>query len=251
MELVLGTANFGQAYGRKAVEAISPREIMMEAMNQMIVYLDTSMNYGMAPEIIDEFQQDVSFPSYPFRVIVKVVNNLQVELAMKMGNVHAILAHGIKAWGEVGTTLLERVPPNIKVGASLYKPSEIEGLYGANIQIIEFPYNIVDQSWASFLPALRRRRIETIARSVFLHGTLWENNLKGIPLAYMSFNMVKNNPFVDKLIVGPITKEELIAICTIPDLEVNYEHLSNPGSKKWIQPIAKQDPSLPLWKDGH
>lgn len=245
MNLVVGTANFNQPYGRKQTKA-NGVAVLSKAAQLGIDMIDAAGNYG---EYIDlDFWQDLS---NSFKVIYKVATIEQLEWALNTTkNVYAIMAHGIDAWLKLGHIMSNSIPPNIKVGVSLYDPKELEQTFPSVLQIVEIPINLVDQRWIPLLPHLRLRRIEVIARSMFLQGALFETSWKGYPLALYSYNMVRANPGVDRIIVGVDTPEQLEAIVNYPELEVDYEHLSNNRSKKWLKPIAKQ--SLPLFerKDG-
>lgn len=234
MVIVIGTANFNMPYGRKEWKA-DPESILDKARSLGINYLDGSFNYGYYgdPQIYSGFKW-----------IVKVANEKQLMYALENNdeNTYAIMAHGYKVWGKLGHMMVSLVPTDIKVGVSLYNPKEFEGLW-PNVQIIEFPMNIVDVSWMPYLPLLHAKRIETVARSLFLHGTLFDIEWKGYPLAHFSFNMVRNS-LVDKIILGVDTPEQLETIANYPTLEVDYEHLSNRGSKKWLSKATEKVLSL-------
>jgi hypothetical protein len=240
MNLVIGTANFNRPYGRKQVKADGV-QILSKAAQLGVDMIDVSGNYGDYYDL--DFWQDLVSG---FKIIYKVSTIEQLEWALNTPkSIYAIMAHGIDAWLKLGHIMSNTIPPNIKVGVSLYDPKELEQTFPSVLQIVEIPVNLVDQRWIPLLPHLRIRRVEVVARSLFLHGTLFESKWKGYPLALYSYNMVRANKGIDRIIVGVDTAEQLEEIASYPELEVNYEHLSNNRSKKWLIPIAQQN--LPLF----
>lgn len=230
-KLVIGTANFNQPYGRKRLKA-DGNSILHSAKELGIDTVEVSDDYGNYGE---------TFLWNHFKYIVKISTIEQLEAAVKMPEyVYAIMAHGYEAWQKLGHIMSNVIPPNIKIGVSLYDPKELDATLPSVLQIVEVPVNLVDQRWIPLLPHLRIRRIEVVARSLFLHGTLFESSWKGYPLALYSYNMARANNGIDRIIVGVDDAAQLVEIANYPELEVNYEHLSNNRSKKWLKPVAFQ-----------
>jgi aryl-alcohol dehydrogenase-like predicted oxidoreductase len=120
-----------------------------------------------------------------------------------------------------------------KIGVSIYEPWELEYLLNNRIRfdIIQVPYNIFDQRFDRYFPELKKRSVETCIRSVFLQGLFFLEkdriekdfqpaksaigNLRkislehSIPLNALCFCFVLLNSFVDKVIIGIDSLEQL------------------------------------------
>ena len=61
-----------------------------------------------------------------------------------------------------------------RIGVSLYHPHEAEWLLaqGWDVDLVQVPYNILDQRFATVLPRLAARGVEVHVRSAFLQGLL-------------------------------------------------------------------------------
>jgi diketogulonate reductase-like aldo/keto reductase len=250
-ELVLGTANIGQRYGRKnAYRFMSKTEakmILRTAKERGIGFLDSSANYGDAHSIIAQWLRMTA--EKPFKIITKVSDEKQLDLSIESfrENLYALLAHGLQAFKNLYKDLKHL---DVKIGVSLYHPSELSKIeFGSRIDIIEVPFNLLDQTWNPVLPTLKKRGIEIIARSIFLHGTLFDIQYHGIPLSYVSYNLARLNPLLDKIIIGVDTPEQLDEICEIPLWEVDYESLGNPRSTSWLKQARGENPHEPCGKD--
>jgi aryl-alcohol dehydrogenase-like predicted oxidoreductase len=64
-----------------------------------------------------------------------------------------------------------------RIGVSLYHPWQAEWLLNQKwpIDILQVPFNVLDQRFGSWLPELAHRGIEVHVRSVFLQGLLLRN----------------------------------------------------------------------------
>jgi aryl-alcohol dehydrogenase-like predicted oxidoreductase len=60
------------------------------------------------------------------------------------------------------------------IGVSLYHPHEAEWLLaqGWDLDLVQVPYNVLDQRFAAVLPQLAARGVEVHVRSAFLQGLL-------------------------------------------------------------------------------
>lgn len=250
-ELVLGTANIGQRYGRKNayrfMTKTEAKQILRTATERGIGFLDSSANYGDAHSIIAQWLRTAE---KPFKIITKVADVRQVDLSIEAfrDNLYALLGHGLKAYKALYKDLKGL---KCKIGVSLYHPDELHQIeLGHRIDIIEIPFNLLDQIWNPILPLLKKRGIEVMARSLFLHGTLFDIQYHGIPLSYVSYNIARCNPLIDKIIIGVDTPEQLDEICDIPLWEVDYESLGNPRSTSWLKQTDRQDSHEPCGKNG-
>ena len=113
-----------------------------------------------------------------------------------------------------------------KIGVSLYNPLEIDELEKVNIfpNIVQVPYSLLDRKFESKLPILKKKSIEVHVRSVFLQG-LYFKPLDDLPtklfplrsqlneilklskefkvsIHELSLKFVLNNEFIDKVVIG-------------------------------------------------
>jgi hypothetical protein len=219
-ELVLGTANLCNQYGRNNTGFIDKSQtfdILACAKSLGINWLDCSVQYNNL-DVIQEWQDTEE----PFNVIAKVVSPDDISrvdevIGKKEG---FYLAHGAQYYqackGEVD-------------GASLYDPVELLDRLAPfhDIIAVEAPCNIFDVRWIPTFAAFYQQ-IYFIIRSVFLHGDLF---LKTDPLAALSFNMVKSLP-VDYVIVGADSPAQLTSIVKMPQYTVDYTKLAQ--GETWL-----------------
>lgn len=188
--LVLGTAQFGMAYGISNKRGKVPKkevfEILDYAGSKGIGTLDTAYSYGESEEIIGEF---LSKPGANFDVISKmpdldkggvsaVKNYFLITLRnLKQAKIYGYLVHKFdniiarkELWDELES--LKRQGLVSKIGVSLYLTNELEYLLNSGIRfdIAQVPYNIFDQRFETYFPLLKEMGIEIHARSVFLQG---------------------------------------------------------------------------------
>lgn len=239
IKLALGTVQFGLAYGINNQNGVPNddelRAIISFAKQSGIEELDTAQGYGNAEErlgklTINEFKIITKFKNlkspYPFH------NELSQSLSkLKLDSVYAYMAHDGNllienpSWWE-GLQLARERGLVKKIGYSLYSVDQLEALFDKNMipDIIQFPYNILDRSFESFLPELHTLGVEIHTRSVYLQGLLqmdpshisnqfctlqphlslireiaMRNNLT---IGQICLGFVINNEFISKVVVG-------------------------------------------------
>ena len=110
-----------------------------------------------------------------------------------------------------------------KIGVSVYTPVILEDLIERYpIEIVQFPMNIVDQSFIPLLPKLKEKNIEVHTRSTFLQGLLlmdeipdYFNPVKDIissipkPRLEYTLNFGKQQINVDKMVLGVTKLQDL------------------------------------------
>ena len=75
--------------------------------------------------------------------------------------------------------LLKKKNYYLKIGVSIYDPKELKKIFNIfKPEIVQFPINIFDQRMleGNFLNLLKRKKIITQARSIFLQGMLLNIN---------------------------------------------------------------------------
>lgn len=185
--IILGTAQFGLAYGINNKRGLIPQEeafdILAAAHAHGVTTLDTAAAYGSSEEVIGRFQQStrVSFDiisKLPSAAAAEVESWVSSTLSRtKAEAMSACLIHNFshyaadkKIWAK-----LERLKQQgsiKKIGFSLYHPEELTHIFddGLSPDLVQVPCSIFDQRFCDSLAALKERRIEVHARSAFLQG---------------------------------------------------------------------------------
>jgi aryl-alcohol dehydrogenase-like predicted oxidoreductase len=283
LKIALGTVQFGLPYGINNQSGI-PTDIELEEIFKLakeagIDVLDSAQGYGNAEErlgklskkefhIITKFKNLKS--TYPFH------SELSESLCkLKSDSVYAYMAHDADllienpSWWE-GLKLAKDQGLVQKIGYSLYSVDQLEALLANNMipDIIQFPYNILDRSFESFLPKLASLGVEIHSRSVYLQG-LFQMESSQVPnyleplqkylkivreiaqrnqlsIGEICLRFVINNPFINKVVIGNDNLSQLkenVSICQIDNLseeimnellsiEVKEKNLLNPVNWK-------------------
>ena len=186
--LALGTAQFGLAYGlNNQAGQPSPTEVaavLAAAQAAGLTLLDTAAAYGNSEARLGELAGDNS----TFELITKlsagppaqVAQHLADSLArLRRPQLYGVLFHAFgplqaepAAWQALQAA---RAAGQVaRIGVSLYHPHEAEWLLaqGWDVDLVQVPYNVLDQRFAAVLPALAARGMEVHVRSAFLQGLL-------------------------------------------------------------------------------
>ncbi len=272
IKLALGTAQFGLDYGINNPRGKIPKkevfEILSFALKNGVDTLDTAYNYGDAEKVIGEWISKLKVKSEKLKVISKVpkvtdtgsVSDWLLQ-SLKMLNIRQLygyLFHDFESFRKNHATLqhLQQFKLNglvKKIGFSLYYPSELDYLFKHNVgfDLVQVPYNILDQRFASYFPELKKKGIEVHVRSVFLQGLLFKkpdelikqfmkikpkliklNQLAqklNIPLSAVCLNFTAFNKNIDKIVIGVNSienlKENLNTLRFINKLKSAYKEL--------------------------
>ena len=186
--LALGTAQFGLAYGlNNQAGQPSPAEVaavLAAAQAAGLTLLDTAAAYGNSEARLGELVGD----NPDFELITKlpagppaqVARHLAESLArLRRPQLYGALFHAFgplqaepAAWQALQAA---RAAGQVaRIGVSLYHPHEAEWLLaqGWDVDLVQVPYNVLDQRFAAVLPALAARGVEVHVRSAFLQGLL-------------------------------------------------------------------------------
>ena len=227
MNLCLGTVQFGMNYGiSNASGKVSPEEIskiLDFCKDSGIDTLDTAQEYGESEKVLGQF--DLSF----FKVITKIIGNDRLETSLerlKLSSVYALMFHRENECTDVTWKQFEDYKSQglvKKIGVSVYTPRVLEKLIECYpIEIVQFPMNILDQSFISLLPRLKEKNIEVYTRSAFLQGLLLMDTIPEYfmpvkekiisipkPRLFHAINFCKNQKEVDKIVVGVTKLQDL------------------------------------------
>lgn len=247
-KIALGTVQFGLDYGVANPTGKPTREeafaILNLACKEGIDTLDTAYSYGESEEIIGEF---IAKSANKFNIISKMPDSESVEVdkyfrqtlnRLKQHKIYGYLVHRFdhliadkRLWNKLES--LERRGLVSKIGVSLYKREELDYLLDNDIHfdVLQVPYNIFDQRFEGYFPTLATKGIEVYVRSVFLQGLFFlgmeritkrfqsaKNNMEKlhqisgdykIPIYSLCLGFVLLNQFIDKVIIGVNSKEQL------------------------------------------
>ena len=241
LKLALGTAQFGFDYGINNKRGKIPQqeafEILNFALQNGIDVIDTARAYDDSEKVIGQFIQE---NNPDFKIISKLPSdNLQnvenvFNASLKRLHLNSLYGYLIQTLNpftekpEIWNVLkrLQIQGKVNKIGFSLYSPEEIGYLLKKNVRmdIVQVPFNILDQRFTEIFQLLKNKRVEIHVRSVFLQGLIFKNpdNLEGkfvkirdkllflrafskeanIPLSAVCINFALLNVFVDKVIIG-------------------------------------------------
>jgi len=195
-KIVLGTAQLTPNYGiTKYTKKISFKEfkkISNFCLRNNISYIDTAMNYKNSDKYLNlinknKFKIITKIPYLDIKkkdnIILTVNNHISKILhSLKVEKFYALLLHSpsqlnfknSKFFYDYLQKLKQKGIFN-KLGISVYTKSQtVKILKKYNIDILQFPYNLVNRSFdqQNFIKKLKRRKIELHARSCFLQGVL-------------------------------------------------------------------------------
>lgn len=240
-KIVLGTAQFGLDYGINNTTGQIPEnqvfEILEESLISGIDGLDTAYAYGNSELVIGNY---IKKHGYVFKIISKLpecnpsdVRNIFESSLERLGvdGLYGYMCHSFQhcidnpeIWD-----LLEKLKSEgkiKKIGISLYYPSELEYIIEKKIcvDIIQVPYNIFDRRFEEYFPVLNKMGVKIFVRSVFLQGLVFKKPSElddyftkikdkitqlhslavelNIPIAALCLNVAILNEFVDQVVVG-------------------------------------------------
>ena len=239
----LGTVQFGLDYGISNESGKTPKKevhrILEFAQNEDIDTLDTANAYGNAETVLGSIGVE------NFKVVSKFLPeqdlNTSIEeqlkktlTGLKINSLYGYLAHrpadildNPDQW-----KLLIRFKDEgyvNKIGFSLSAPNELEQLLARNFvpDLVQVPFNYFDRRFEVAIKQLHSKGCEIHSRSTFLQGLFFKDSetlpshfdeVKGfiIELKHSTSNLagsllryVLEKPFIDKIIVGVESKDQL------------------------------------------
>ena len=243
-KIILGTAQFSAGYAGNQINEADANHILDAALKKGVRYVDTALAYGKSETIIGHFNK-LHFKR-PFQVISKlpisrakdVQNNVSFSLKqLAAEKIYGYLIHNYENFKDEPAIFqqLQHMKDEgkiEKIGFSIYYVDELEELLHnqMHFDILQVPYNILDQRFASYFPALRKLNIEIHTRSAFLQGLVFKdtkslglqfNKIKkkllylknlsakqDIPLANICLNFALCNPNINNIIIGVDNKNQ-------------------------------------------
>lgn len=193
MELVLGTVQFGLAYGAvgsgRMVEPETARQLLDAAWQQGVRRLDTAAAYGDI-----EARLSALCGAHAFRIVSKITGLGSIAAAERPAALRESIARSIERLGAHLDTLLfhsaaDLLAPDgaalweqavqalagraIRLGVSVYAPAELVALRKRfDIEVAQLPGNALDQRLTADGVAQALQGVELHLRSAFLQGLL-------------------------------------------------------------------------------
>lgn len=228
---------------------VEAKAILDLAFDEGIRTLDTAIGYGTSEANlgvlgVESAQIITKLPPLPENLSIKIScwcsSQINESLnRLKLQKVYGLLLHqptqllekgglelyaGLKRAKEAGLVK--------KIGVSIYQPRDLERLCDKfEFDLIQLPFNILDNRWALWLKELHRRGIEVHVRSIFLQGLLlmskenrptkfqewsflwkeWENWLGRENLTPLEacLNHALSKTEIDKVVIGVDSEKQL------------------------------------------
>ena len=203
MDLVLGTAQFGQQYGitNKSENYNDLRElelILSEFQESGFSKIDTAQNYGLSEKMLGEIgvkdfkiTSKISFPESSSNFTQEVIKKIETSLQnLKLESLECLLAHNpsyLIDHPDESISLIETLKEEGLIrnfGVSVYEPSDLQNI--KLIDTIQFPCNFFDRRFIDDVFNQDHEHILKQARSIFLQGLLLESADK-IPNKFLKY----------------------------------------------------------------
>ena len=171
--LAMGCANIGQAYaGRRPLDEGEAIDLIEYAIEHGINLFDTAPSYGDSERILGK----------ALRLHPGVFRATKVDLCDRkwrdklrksqdhLGNIDILQVHNAT---EMSVPLVGEIAGDWLIGASVYDPSIAKTLAcSSKFQVLQVPFNLLDQRFAKLFALARRQKVALILRSPLLQGML-------------------------------------------------------------------------------
>lgn len=188
--LALGTAQLGLAYGINNTQGrpddATVAAVLAAARAAGLSLLDTAAAYGDSEARLGQW---LSQQPHDFSLVTKVaaaapaVVRAAVQASLerlRVPRLYGVLFHDFNALQQQpaawqGLQDARRAGLTARIGVSLYHPWQAQWLLdrrGWDVDLVQVPYNVLDQRFGAVLPVLAARGVEVHVRSAFLQGLL-------------------------------------------------------------------------------
>lgn len=262
-KLVLGTVQFGINYGINNTTGQVPLDevcrILEIASEAGIKTLDTSSAYGESERVLGEA---LKRSNKPFNIVSKypksdigVRETFQKSLSLLgIDGLYGYLVHHFEFYQEHPElfdemTALKQEGKIQKVGFSLYNTEQLQYLLDRKVKfdILQFPYNIFDKQFETYMPQLVEQGVEIHTRSAFLQGLFFRDTKtlpeklkplkkyldylhiycqnRGLSVEQLALGYVLANPFVKGALIGVDNHEQLESNLKVASVELTKEDI--------------------------
>lgn len=267
-KLVLGTVQFGINYGINNTTGQVPLDevcqILEIAFEAGFSSLDTSSAYGESERVLGEA---LKRSNKPFNIVSKypksdigVRETFQKSLnLLGVDILYGYLVHHFEFYQEhpeifEEMTLLKNEGKIQKIGFSLYNVKQLQYLLDRKVyfDILQFPYNIFDKQFETYMPKLVEMGVEIHTRSAFLQGLFFRDtntlpeklqplkkyldalhiycNTHNLTVEQLALGYVLTNPYVNGALIGVDNHTQLesnIKAASVNLTEENIEYINN------------------------
>lgn len=206
-KLILGTVQMGIPYGiNNFTGKISSAEafnILNEAHNSGIRFLDTAEAYGSSMDEIGDFHKK---SKKHFNIINKFngkeVNEITLRNRLKVMDIESYYAYLFHDFNSLKKPVMQELTIQKskgiinKIGVSVYTNEQFKkAIHITEIDIIQFPFNILDNSTirSSLIHLAKKNNKELHVRSVFLQGLFF------MPIDTLPLKLLPLKPYLLKL----------------------------------------------------
>ena len=297
-KIIIGAANFGSNYGfvenPNNVNLQNAKKIIKICNSFGINKIDTAMEYNNSEKIIGILNNDLKvttkFPYIPGNkknIVSGIKSKLNNSLKnLKSKKIHSLLMHDseqlISKNGKIiYETLLNLKSKGLidKIGVSVYDENLLQKIISLyNIDVVQFPCNYLNRTFIDkdLISKLKKKNIEIQARSIFLMGSLLNNNVKNnqyfkkwykifedinkwhkknkISKLESCLSFVASKKYIDGFIIGIDNVTQITEILQIDKLKIPKIFFPAIKDKSLIDPRfwkknrnLKQDKGLLLW----
>lgn len=246
-KIALGTVQFGLDYGISNTSGQVLQDEVRLILNYCkevgVNYIDTARAYGESEKVLGT--NDLG----GLNLITKIIPGCATDAAalasvktslgqLDVESVYGLLYHSFSDWKNknVSWNYLKELREEFgikKIGFSLYSPEELTAILDAGIipDLIQVPFNILDQRFTELLMETRNLGIEVHTRSVFLQGLFFKCpqnlpahfdsikpklsrfrealNNENATIAATCLNFVASRPFIDRVVIGVLNMNQL------------------------------------------
>lgn len=262
-KLVLGTVQFGINYGINNTSGQVPLDevcrILEIASEAGIKTLDTSSAYGESERVLGEA---LKRSNKPFNIVSKYPKSdigvretfQKSQTLLGIGGLYGYMVHHFEFYQEHPElfdemTALKQEGKIQKVGFSLYNTEQLQYLLDRKVKfdILQFPYNIFDKQFESYMPQLVEQGVEIHTRSAFLQGLFFRDTKtlleklkplkkyldylhiycqnRGLSVEQLALGYVLANPYVKGALIGVDNHEQLEANLKVASVELTKEDI--------------------------
>lgn len=279
MKLALGTVQFGLDYGINNFEGQvlldETKKILKIARRHKIKVLDTAPVYGESEAILGSIgvkNFDITTKTIPLKTDFNQVTAAFIKSLekLKIEKVHGLLIHDLNDMKKNqfhylynALKLLKKEGLTKKIGFSAYSPDQVDFLLeNFDFDIIQIPFNVFDIRLqnGNQLKKLKKNKVEVHARSIFLQGLLlnfdnlsnyftsWRHEFdnyqkivkeSGLTKLEYALNFALNSNYIDKLVIGVNSAEQLLEIIKaekkneiLQPFSIDDSNLLNPANWK-------------------